>query len=26
MASNNNGFAEALEDINTLLRVNKKVS
>lgn len=25
MASNNNGFAEALEDINTLLRVNKKV-
>ncbi|MEC3428103.1 HK97 gp10 family phage protein, partial [Bacillus thuringiensis] len=22
----NNGFAEALEDINTLLRVNKKVS
>ncbi|ANS51255.1 HK97 gp10 family phage protein [Bacillus thuringiensis] len=26
MASNHNGFAEALEDINTLLRVNKKVS
>ncbi|HDR7286598.1 HK97 gp10 family phage protein [Bacillus paranthracis] len=26
MASNNNGFADALEDINTLLRVNKKVS
>ncbi|EJR09212.1 hypothetical protein II5_00465 [Bacillus cereus MSX-A1] len=26
MTSNNNGFAEALEDINTLLRVNKKVS
>ncbi|MEK4579775.1 MULTISPECIES: HK97 gp10 family phage protein [Bacillus] len=26
MASNNNGFAEALEDINTLLRVNKEVS
>ncbi|AHA74923.1 HK97 gp10 family phage protein [Bacillus thuringiensis] len=26
MASNNNGFAEVLEDINTLLRVNKKVS
>ncbi|PEZ94191.1 hypothetical protein CN374_00130 [Bacillus cereus] len=25
MASNNNGFADALEDINTLLRVNKKV-
>ncbi|MEK4415671.1 HK97-gp10 family putative phage morphogenesis protein [Bacillus sp. FSL K6-0268] len=25
MASNNNGFAEALEDMNTLLRVNKKV-
>lgn len=25
MASNNNGFAEALEDINTLLRVDKKV-
>ncbi|TKA02515.1 HK97 gp10 family phage protein [Bacillus thuringiensis] len=25
MASNNNGFAEVLEDINTLLRVNKKV-
>ncbi|MED2983888.1 HK97 gp10 family phage protein [Bacillus thuringiensis] len=25
MTSNNNGFAEALEDINTLLRVNKKV-
>ncbi len=25
MASNNNGFAEALEDINTLARVNKKV-
>ncbi|PFR71175.1 hypothetical protein COK29_26225, partial [Bacillus cereus] len=22
MASNNNGFAEALEDINTLLRVD----
>ncbi|PEJ20482.1 hypothetical protein CN675_08755 [Bacillus toyonensis] len=26
MASNNNGFAEALEDINTLLRVDKQVS
>ncbi|MEK4675475.1 MULTISPECIES: HK97 gp10 family phage protein [Bacillus] len=26
MASNHNGFAEALEDINTLLRVNKTVS
>ncbi|HDR4886238.1 TPA: HK97 gp10 family phage protein [Bacillus cereus] len=26
MASNNNGFAEVLEDNNTLLRVNKKVS
>ncbi|MGR5866964.1 HK97-gp10 family putative phage morphogenesis protein [Bacillus cereus] len=26
MASNNNGFADALEDINTLLRVNKTVS
>ncbi|MDA1874299.1 HK97 gp10 family phage protein [Bacillus cereus group sp. BY112LC] len=26
MASNNNGFAEALEDINTLLRVDKRVS
>ncbi|MEK4678363.1 MULTISPECIES: HK97 gp10 family phage protein [Bacillus] len=26
MASNNNGFAEALEDIHTLLRVNTKVS
>lgn len=26
MVSNNNGFAEVLEDINTLLRVNKKVS
>ncbi|MDF9622605.1 HK97 gp10 family phage protein [Bacillus cereus] len=25
MASNNNGFADALEDMNTLLRVNKKV-
>ncbi|MCC2381160.1 HK97 gp10 family phage protein [Bacillus wiedmannii] len=25
MASNNNGFADALEDINTLLRVNQKV-
>ncbi|MBJ7956860.1 MULTISPECIES: HK97 gp10 family phage protein [Bacillus cereus group] len=25
MASNNNGFADTLEDINTLLRVNKKV-
>ncbi|SCM88417.1 HK97-gp10 family putative phage morphogenesis protein [Bacillus mycoides] len=25
MASNNNGFADALEDINTLLRVNKQV-
>lgn len=25
MASNNNGFAEALEDINTLIRVNKRV-
>lgn len=25
MASHNNGFAEALEDMNTLLRVNKKV-
>ncbi|MGE7881692.1 HK97-gp10 family putative phage morphogenesis protein [Bacillus sp. NPDC094077] len=26
MASNNNGFAEALVDINTLLRVDKQVS
>ncbi|PHA89461.1 HK97 gp10 family phage protein [Bacillus toyonensis] len=26
MASNNNGFAEALEDINTLLRIDKQVS
>ncbi|MCQ6530583.1 HK97 gp10 family phage protein [Bacillus mycoides] len=26
MVSNNNGFAEALEDINTLLRVDKQVS
>ncbi|HDR3902832.1 TPA: HK97 gp10 family phage protein [Bacillus cereus] len=26
MASNNNGFAEALADIHTLLRVNTKVS
>ncbi|GCF73373.1 TPA: HK97 gp10 family phage protein [Bacillus nitratireducens] len=26
MARNNNGFAEALEDINTLLRVDKQVS
>ncbi|EOO40924.1 phage protein, partial [Bacillus cereus VD133] len=26
MASNNNGFAEALEDIHTLLRVDKQVS
>ncbi|MEN1934969.1 HK97-gp10 family putative phage morphogenesis protein [Paenibacillus sp. 102] len=26
MASNHNGFADALEDINTLLRVNKQVS
>ncbi|MED0902499.1 hypothetical protein COI73_29785 [Bacillus cereus] len=25
MAANNNGFADALEDINTLLRVNKQV-
>ncbi|EJQ44019.1 HK97 gp10 family phage protein [Bacillus cereus BAG6X1-2] len=25
MASNNNGFADALEDIRTLLNVNKKV-
>ncbi|WP_371069139.1 HK97-gp10 family putative phage morphogenesis protein [Sediminibacillus sp. JSM 1682029] len=25
MAKNNNGFAEALEDINTLLKVDKKV-
>ncbi len=25
MASNNNGFAEALEEINTLMKVNKKV-
>ncbi|PFD88914.1 hypothetical protein CN288_28035, partial [Bacillus sp. AFS023182] len=25
MASNHNGFADALEDINTLLRVNKQV-
>ncbi|PGE86621.1 hypothetical protein COM55_07630 [Bacillus pseudomycoides] len=26
MASNHNGFVDALEDINTLLRVNKQVS